>query len=66
MYKVRFILKNGKEIPVVCESCEISTNKLTGELVSYSLKGIKGKYPLYVRISEIAALIDEREVSDDG
>lgn len=65
MNRVRFILKNGKEIPVVCEKCEVTTHKLSGELLAYSLTGIEGKYPLYVRVSEIAAIVDERKVADD-
>lgn len=57
MNRVRFILKSGRSVVVLCEDAKIKS--LENELMSYDLKGIKGDRPLYFRISEIAAVIDE-------
>lgn len=56
MIRVRFLLKDGREICVVCKECEFERNVITDRLVSYELKGIKGEYPMYLRLEEVIAI----------
>ena len=62
MNKVRFILKSGRSVVVFCENAKIKT--IENELTSYVLEGIKGDRPLYFRIGEIVAVIDEGPVKE--
>ena len=67
MSVVRFILKNGSEFTVCCEtaSVTITDNALIGrELTGYKLKGIKRGKPLYVDLSQVAAVIDDSPADD--
>ena len=64
MNRVRFILKNGCNIVVFCENAKIGA--FDNELTSYTLTGIKGDMPLYLRISEIDAVIDEGPVTEEA
>ena len=66
MIRVRFILKNGWDIPVVCKNYTITTSNLTGELTNYSLTGVEGRHPIFIRFNEIVAIINEGEVADNG
>jgi len=53
--KIGVILKSGREIIILCESFEW---KYSGnELTAYTIKGIKGATPNYIRIEEIAAVV---------
>ena len=60
MNRVRFILKSGRSVVVLCENAKIKN--VNNELTSYELIGVKGDIPLYVRVNEIAAVIDEGPV----
>lgn len=62
MNRVRFVLKCGYSFVVTCENAKICT---TGNTVTkYSIDGIKKGRPLYIRIEEIAAVIDEGPVEE--
>ena len=60
MNRVRFILKSGRSVVVLCENAKIKN--VNNELTSYELIGVKGDIPLYMRVNEIAAVIDEGPV----
>lgn len=67
MSGVRFILKNGSEFTVCCEtaSVTITDNALTGRgLTGYKLNGIKSGKPLYVDLSQVVAVIDDSPADD--
>ena len=64
MNRVRFILKSGRDIVVFCENAKIKA--FDNELAGYTLTGIKGDTPMYLRISEIAAVIDEGPVKEEA
>ena len=49
------ILKSGKEIIVVCKSFNWKIDN--NEIISYTIAGIKGSNPSYIRISEIVAIV---------
>lgn len=59
MYKVRFILKNGVQFEIVCDSITSERNTVTGELVRYDIKGITGLKPHFIKMSEVAAILTE-------
>ena len=62
MNRVRFILKGGYSFVVTCETAKVPTT--VNEMVGYSLDGIKGDRPLYVRINE--GPIEESEDENDA
>lgn len=57
LHKVRFYLKSGASILVICQNAKI---EMTGnEITRYDITGIEGEQPLYIRISEIVAVVNE-------
>ena len=60
MNRVRFVLKSGYSFVVLCENAKIKN--VNNELTGYELIGVKGDIPLYMRVNEIAAVIDEGPV----
>lgn len=59
MYRIRFMLKDGREICVVCKEYEFVRSTIINQLVSYSLKGVIGSRPLYLNMEEVIAVIRE-------
>ena len=53
--KIGIVLKSGKEIRLRCD--EIKWEHQGNELVSYTITGLVGTKPSYIRIEEIAAII---------
>ena len=64
MNRVRFILKSGYDFVIFCENAKVTF--LDNELTGYTLTGVKGYTPLYLRISEIDAVIDEGPVKEEA
>ena len=62
MNKLRFIMKSGKSFTVLCENAKITSCE--GELTQYSITGIKSNRPLYIRLDDVAAVIDEGRASE--
>lgn len=62
---IRFILKSGKEFTVKCSDFTFEYNRVTNTLVAYDLKGIIENGPVFLDLSEVAAVIrlvqDEQE-----
>ncbi len=63
--RVRFILKNGIEIPVFCDKLKITVSTLTGKITEYAFSGAEGSYPMYFNIEEIAAIMDDGKVEEN-
>ena len=66
MNRVRFVLKSGYSFVVTCQNVKIDS--INNEMTSYSIEGRVGDMPLYIRIDDIAAVIDEgpvQEAADD-
>lgn len=55
--KIKIILKSGENFVVECEEFNLGKNALG--ITSYSFTGIKNNKPLYLDLSEIAAIIRE-------
>lgn len=53
---VRIILKNGGEFIVKCKKFSVKENA-HGELTGYTIEGIEENSPLYLRFSEVAAIV---------
>ena len=64
MNKVRFILKNGCDFIVYCDTATIRSqeNIITG----YNLTGITRNKPLYASLKEVVAVIDEGPIDEGG
>lgn len=70
LVSLRFILKNGSEFTVKCAEYSFERHRITDQLLSYKLKGITENNPIFVDLSEVAAVIrlvqDEQEGGDEG
>ena len=60
-------MRDGKELPIECEECEIQTSEATGCIVSYNITGVKGPvFPLYMPPGDIALVWREGEKNIAG
>ena len=51
---IRF--KDEFELPIECESFELTTNNITGKIMDYKITGIKNNKPLYLPLDDIACI----------
>lgn len=60
-----FVLKSGAIITVKCEHCTLK--HIDNALTQYNLEGLlnESDYPMYIRIEEIAAVVQRGERKDD-
>lgn len=49
--------KNGTTFTFSCESFSVTYSKLTDEIVGYSLKGVEGAYPTFIKCDEIMMVV---------
>lgn len=55
---IRF--KSGYELPITCDEFVIETNRVTGEIDSYNIKGIKDNKPIFFRSEDVECVYAER------
>ena len=55
---IRF--RSGYELPITCDEFAVKTNKFTGEIDSYDIKGIKDNKPLFFRLEDVECIYAER------
>lgn len=60
--KIRFVMKSGYAFTVLCDNMKAKT--IGNEISGYSIDGIKGSKPMYIRIEDIDAVIDDGEVEE--
>lgn len=65
MSRFDFILKSGAIITVKCEHCTLK--HISNELTQYNIDGLlnESDYPMYIRIEEVAAVVERAEREDD-
>lgn len=51
-----FRFKDGFELPIECESFELTTNSITGKIMDYKITGIKDNKPLYMPLDDIVCI----------
>lgn len=56
----RIVLNSGFSFTVLCDN--LTVKSFENQLTSYSFEGIVGSNPFYIRIDDIAAVIDEGEI----
>jgi hypothetical protein len=56
--KIRIIFKSGESIAVLCREYEIK-RRFFGRIEVRKIEGIKETMPLYIRNSEIVAVVEE-------
>ena len=58
--KIIIGFRNGKELPIICDSFKTGISHISGELTSYEIKGLKGKIiPHYININDISYIYKE-------
>lgn len=56
---IRIILKNGTEFVMACEIVSCRHDRITGELTSINYKGATKNIPIYLDLSQVAAVLQE-------
>ena len=59
MQKVKFVFKSGYELEIECETCTIERNTIQDEMVSYKLKGVKNRAPLFIKQRDVVCVTSE-------
>lgn len=58
--KIIIGFRNEKELSIICDSFKTGISPISGELVSYDIKGLKGKIiPHYININDISYIYKE-------
>lgn len=63
MRKIRIVLKSGYTFTFPCENMKVQSiqNQMTG----YSFEQANVIFPIYIRMDDVSAVIDEGEYRDD-
>lgn len=59
---IRIVLKSGYSFVFLCEN--MKAKRFGDELTGYSFTGATDVFPMYIRIDDVAAIIDEGESSE--
>ena len=62
--KIIIRFKSGYELPITCAEFVIRTNRITGEIESYDIKGIKDNKPIFFRSEDVECVFAERQEND--
>lgn len=60
--QIRFVMKSGYAFTVLCENMKVKS--IGNEMTGYSYKGGTGNRPLYIRIENVDAVIDDGNVEE--
>lgn len=60
--KICIVMKSGYSFNFLCDKLKIKT--LGNELTEYSIDGLKGSRPMYLRIDDVDVIIDEGGVEE--
>jgi len=63
-HKITIYLKSGIKIDFICEDFEMTWSKVTGEYLSYSIKGLVTYKTISLDIDEIAAFTSEEQPNE--
>ena len=61
--KIIIRFRSGFVLPITCEECKISRHAMTGELESYSFKGITDNKLIFFRSEDVECIW--RDLSDE-
>lgn len=59
--KICVVLKNGFHFTIVCDEVTVKRNTLTGDIVGFSYTGAVENIPIYLRLDDVSAIIQEKE-----
>ena len=62
-HSIRVVMKSGYSFSFLCDN--LKTRSIEGELTGYSYDGAMANRPMYIRIANVDAIIDEGEVEED-
>ena len=61
-HSIRVVMKSGYSFSFLCDS--LKTKSAEGELLGYSYEGATANRPMYIRIENVDAIIDEGEAEE--
>ena len=64
MRKIRIVLKNGYTFTFTCENMKVKT--IDNQLAGYSFDNANVIFPMYIRMDDVSAVIDEGKCSITG
>lgn len=59
--KIIIRFKSGYELSITCDEFTIKTNRITGEIESCDIKGIKDNKPIFFRSEDVECIFAERQ-----
>jgi len=59
---IRVVLKSGYSFSFICDS--MKTKSTEGELLGYAYEGATANRPMFIRIENVDAIIDEGEAEE--
>lgn len=65
MDKFTVVLKNGFSFTTACENVTITYSTITGEACKLKYEGARKNIPIYIDVSQIAAVIQEEVCTDE-
>ena len=60
--QIRFVMKSGYAFTVLCENMNVKS--IGNEMTGYSYDGGTGSKPMYIRIEDVDAVIDDGNVEE--
>ena len=61
-HSIRVVMKSGYSFSFLCDN--LKTKSTEGELLGYSYEGATANRPMYIRIENVDAIIDEGEAEE--
>lgn len=61
-HSICVVMKSGYSFSFLCDN--LKTKSIEGELLGYSYEGATANRPMYIRIENVDAIIDEGEAED--
>ena len=66
MHRIVIGFENGNEIEVACEGFSFTSSNATGEITQYSIDGVDGDIPIFMKCEAIEYVIKKQPKQEDG
>lgn len=66
MHRLVIGFENGNEVEIACEEFSFTSSTATGEIINYSIDGVDGDIPLFMKCEAIEYVIKKQPKQEDG
>lgn len=63
-HSILVVMKSGYSFSFMCDRMKVKT--IEGELIGYAFEGATANRPMFIRIENVDAIIDERAAEEGG